>query len=686
MARTICRLLVCLSLISDTLNAQTPPAPPAVEIALGQGAAPLYGPWKFTIGDSPLDPKTGKPLWAEPDFDDSNWETVDLTSEKGAFDPYSGVSGYVPGWQARGHAGYWGYAWYRIRVLCHSQTGQPLALAGPSDADDAYQAFVNDDMLGSFGDFSGNRPVVYPPVPVMFHLDPRQQPNGIRVIAFRFCMQPADLIYPDAGGMHSAPMLGEAGVVSLHYQLKWLELIRAYLPDAIIALAFGLLATMAFSLTFFDASDPTYLWITFLFLATAAYSAAYAISGFTDLLSVTAYLLIAGIDVPLIYGLWVIVWWVWFGRVGFRRLPRAIVALTAVYTVSSGLGAEIFIGVLSHPVALCFYALGRLLQFVFFGLLVWVVVNAIRRHRLDGWLALPVVILRGVSSFALDLARLRINLVWFPLGMRLSLSNIADLLIAVVIALLLLRRLLQSLKRQKQMALDVKQAQEVQEVILPERRVVLPGLEIESEYRPAREVGGDFCQIIPHAADSSLLIVAGDVAGKGLKAGMLVALLVGAIRTAAETNSDPAAILSALNRRLLGRGDSRATCLALRIARDGSAFLANAGHLPPYLNGAPMEIEGSLPLGILENLDCSVLRFQMSPSDRLLLLSDGIAEATNEQGKLFGFDRVLELVRTDPSAQKIAEAAQAFGQEDDISVISVTKVPVARPAAQPALA
>lgn len=107
---------------------------------------------------------------------------------------------------------------------------------------------------------------------------------------------------------------------------------------------------------------------------------------------------------------------------------------------------------------------------------------------------------------------------------------------------------------------------------------------------------------------------------------------------------------------------------------------------PPYLNGAPMEIEGSLPLGILENLDCSVLTFQVSPSDRLLLLSDGIAEATNEQGGLFGFVRVLELVRTDPSAQKIAEAAQSFGQEDDISVISITRVPLAHPAAQPALA
>ena len=87
------------------------------------------------------------------------------------------------------------------------------------------------------------------------------------------------------------------------------------------------------------------------------------------------------------------------------------------------------------------------------------------------------------------------------------------------------------------MALDVKQAQEVQQVILPEARThACRGCLIESEYRPAREVGGDFFQIIPHKTDGSLLIVAGDVTGKGLKAGMLVALLVGAIRSTAELN------------------------------------------------------------------------------------------------------------------------------------------------------
>jgi serine phosphatase RsbU (regulator of sigma subunit) len=223
------------------------------------------------------------------------------------------------------------------------------------------------------------------------------------------------------------------------------------------------------------------------------------------------------------------------------------------------------------------------------------------------------------------------------------------------------------------MALDVKQAQEVQQVILPMRRQQVSGFAIDTEYRPAREVGGDFFQIIPDSADGSLLIVAGDVAGKGLRAGMLVALLVGAIRTAVAFNREPARLLRELNQRLLGRGDAQATCLALRIDPDGSATLANAGHMPPYLNGRQMPMEGALPLGMVEEAEFSVMRFKLSASDRLVLLSDGIVEATDLEGKLFGFERVLELMRTSISAAEVADAAQKFGQEDDISVISLTR-------------
>jgi len=223
---------------------------------------------------------------------------------------------------------------------------------------------------------------------------------------------------------------------------------------------------------------------------------------------------------------------------------------------------------------------------------------------------------------------------------------------------------------------ELTHAQEVQQVILPESRLVLPGLVVESEYRPAREVGGDFFQMIPHRTNGSLLIVAGDVAGKGLKAGMLVALLVGAIRTAAQYVPDPAAVLSALNLLLVGRSDAQATCLALRISKDGAVTLANAGHIAPYLNGEPLPMEGALPLGMIESAESSLMHFPLNDGDRLMLMSDGVAEATNRDGQLFGFERVYQLLRTAKSATEVASAAQAFGQEDDISVISITRTAV----------
>jgi serine phosphatase RsbU (regulator of sigma subunit) len=214
-------------------------------------------------------------------------------------------------------------------------------------------------------------------------------------------------------------------------------------------------------------------------------------------------------------------------------------------------------------------------------------------------------------------------------------------------------------------------AKNILQGLKPKERIRFGELEIESLYRPAREVGGDFFQIIQHPTDGSLLIVAGDVSGKGLRAGMLVALVVGAIRTAAQYEDEPLDVLHALNQRLCGQSDAQATCLALRIEATGAVTLANAGYLPPYLNGEALAMEGALPLGMVPAAEFSVMRFNLAEGDRLLLLSDGIVEATDASGELYGFERVHELLKTQPSIAQLADAAQAFGQEDDISVISV---------------
>jgi hypothetical protein len=651
----------------------------AAPIAIGHSVVPLYGPWKFTVGDSPVDPVTRAPLWAEPGFDDSNWETVDLTPKQGAIDPIVGLPGYVPGWTSKGHPGYWGYAWYRIRVRLAMQPGESLALGGPADVDDAYQAFANGHLLGSFGDFSASQPAVYFTQPRMFQV--RLRPvtdagSGAEPLslAFRVWMEPNTLHEePAAGGFHTAPLVGDAATVAAEYRIRWLEIIRSDAIRPLQAALFLLLAVVAFSLRLFDRSDRVYLWMGAVFLQIAAVNFLSFLSAWTQTMSIVVELVCVDVFlIPFGYLCWVMVWWIWFGLRRPTWTPRAAAILMLILMISTALGEDLFPTVVPQPVSAVFYYLSLAVLLAFFATLVGIVVLGIRQQGREGWLALPAVLLIGVSEFFDQLILLHIPTIWFPFGLQLSLTDCADLFLAVVISLLLLRRLLNSVRRQRVMALDVKQAQEVQRVILPEARVLHPGLTIESVYRPAREVGGDFFQIIPHSMDGSLLIVAGDVAGKGLPAGMLVALLVGAIRSTVELNSDPEFVLSALNRRLMGRGDAAATCLAVRIAADGSVTLANAGHVPPYLNGVPVLMDGALPLGMMEGAEHSVMRFTLEPDDRLVLLSDGILEAMDADGQLFGFERIDELLRGKINAVEMADAAQRFGQEDDISVISVT--------------
>jgi hypothetical protein len=270
----------------------------------------------------------------------------------------------------------------------------------------------------------------------------------------------------------------------------------------------------------------------------------------------------------------------------------------------------------------------------------------------------------------------------FPVGFfTIGLADLGTISFYFSLAIIMVLRATRTSRQQALLEGELEAAREIQQVILPERVESVPGFTVESIYQPAEEVGGDFFQIIPGKQDGSLLIVAGDVAGKGLQAGMLVALMVGTIRTVADTSIDPESVLHALNRRLLGRGHSLATCLALKIARDGAVTLANAGHLPPYLNGEQVPMEGALPLGVIEGAEFSVTRFSLKNGDKLLFMSDGIVEATDAHGHLFGFDRVLDLVRSAASPADLASAAQSFGQRDDISVISVTRIAVLEPAA-----
>jgi Stage II sporulation protein E (SpoIIE) len=215
-------------------------------------------------------------------------------------------------------------------------------------------------------------------------------------------------------------------------------------------------------------------------------------------------------------------------------------------------------------------------------------------------------------------------------------------------------------------------ARAVQQMILPEQSESFPGYTVETVYRPALQVGGDFFQVLP-AGKCGLLIVVGDVAGKGLPAALLVSLLVGSIRATAEDTHDPVLILRKLHDRLMGRTcGGFSTALAAHIADDGLVTIANAGHLSPYLDGREVEIAGALPLGIIDGGQYETMTFVLQAGSRLTFYSDGVVEAQNETGELFGFERA-KAISMEPAAA-IVEAAVRFGQSDDITVVTIERL------------
>ena len=283
------------------------------------------------------------------------------------------------------------------------------------------------------------------------------------------------------------------------------------------------------------------------------------------------------------------------------------------------------------------------------------------------------------------------DLVYFsPLGARFGTSAVAAVftraeprllelrsigIITTVIALVVLifRDQQRTARERAELAGEMHAARAVQQVIVPEAIPSVPGFNLESAYKPAGEVGGDFFQVIA-TPDRGILAVIGDVSGKGMPAAMTVSLLVGTIRTIAHYTQSPSEILRDMNQRMLGRNHGGfTTCLVVRADRDGKLIIANAGHLAPYVDGEEMKTENGLPLGLAADTNYTESAFTLVPGTTLTLLSDGVVEARNPQGELFGFERTTS-ISTQP-AETIARTAQEFGQEDDITVLSLKFAP-----------
>ncbi len=642
---------------------------PAIPIALGHSVVALTGPWKFHIGDNSA--------WADPNFDDSAWEKVDLSAKEESLDPIMGFPGFVPGWTAKGHPGYSGFAWYRIRVRI-SGADEPLALLGPSSFDDSFQIFTNGRLIGSFGDFNRPVPSLYVNRAVRFALPAasvQSSPDGTTVIAFRFYMAPRTLLQAnDPGGLHAPPVIGLWNAITAAYHVAWEDQYRSALPTLAHMIWSLLFAVLALMLYFFDRTETILLWPVGACLAGALSWVLLFLEVTTGLMTSLQESVAFDVTLPLYIGLWLMTFWAYSG-LGEKKWLRNLIAILVVWQILASVLFEFLLlgGKVSQSVFAAHHINGFATDAAGLALSIAIAWLGWQRPHREHWTLFLALFFFAVPTLNPALRLLHIQTIWLPFRVPIYLNEVSELAMLICFSFVLLRHFRSSQRRQQALEEDVKQAQQVQHVLIPEELQKIPGLTIESEYRPAREVGGDFFQIIPHPSDGSVLIVVGDVTGKGLQAGMLVALIVGAIRSTAEASSNPLDMIEALNRRLCGRGESHATCLALRIDADGTATLANAGHLPPYLNGKELPMDGALPLGMDTDTEFPLTHFQLSPGDTLMLLSDGIAEAQDKQGQLFGFERIRKLLERPISAAQVATAAQTFGQQDDICVLRVVR-------------
>jgi hypothetical protein len=662
-------LLLPLCIGSQPSRAESPHKPvdktPAVAISsvkLGDSAAELGGLWKFHVGDDPS--------WARPDFNDSTWGTMDLTPPAGSADASLGTSGYIPGWTANGYADHSGYAWYRLRVNVEG-ANRALALKMPDSADDAYQVYINGILVGEFGKFGEHHVTAFSTQPREFHL-PKGVRNGPLTIAIRMWMDSATPFNsPDAGGMHGPPVLGYATVIATQTRLDWDEIDHevgsGFLEMLILVMAF----LMAAALFWLDREEKSYLWLAAVCTVTLIGNTVILLVNYTTWVGQTSGLILTDvISTPLRIGMWVLFWGYWFHLRRLGKLHKYVWPLVALLGLGNAMLRPPLYGKVIPVHAASFLLPTLLVIKLGLGVLLFIVAYyGFKRQRAEGWMAACAMLLAAIANYQHELRLVHVKTTTFVFGFMISLGTVSTILSLLIITVMLLRRFVHSQRLKEQWKLEIQQARQIQQLLIPTTLPQIKGFNIESEYRPAREVGGDFFQILPGDVAGTALIVVGDVTGKGLQAGMLVALIVGSIRSASQHSSDPAQILSLMNEELCDREHASATCMILQVGLEGDIRLACAGQIPPYLNGVEIEIEGALPLGTICGMDYPIVSFRLLDGDSLILMSDGIVEAQDSQGRLFGFERVTEMLKQSFTAAEIAKAAQNFGQEDDMLVL-----------------
>ena len=653
-------------------------ARPLVIDSLGKGAVPLDGPWQFHLGDNPV--------WAQPAMDDSaaaGWEQ--LSADKP--------------WGLQGHASYTGYAWYRRHISLTPAPGTSAEFALMlRDVSDAYEIYWNGSLIGRNGQL--------PPRPMWYFTQPAQTfglgrvRNG--VLAIRVWRAPlASFDSGIAGGFSRTPIIGSPEAIAALKSTTDYEWLRSRQFQFGLDMLYALVALLSLLAWLRDRRQWLVFWMALFSLAPILNLFLLGLPlGMPDSLALGLAQPVFGItDISL----WFLLLWLLQlqENASLARLVRVAAILDITVTSLDGLLCAVgwpsdwvWMAQLSDGILTGIFTLLETLPLV---LVTYAVLRSLRlgtdrgsgaRLDLARWLmaffALATEMINVVRIATAQGSRFThwtlANKISSPLfklnGNPISLGILFATLLMISILYAVYRYSVDNSRRQSALEQELKNARELQQVLVPETLPPLPGFALTSAYRPAQEVGGDFFQILPLESGATLVIL-GDVSGKGLKAAMAVSLIVGAARMIADYSTSPSEILAALNRRLYGRMQGGfATAIAMRLGPDGSCVLSTAGHPPPFLNQNQLDLPGSLPLGIAPASDYEELSFCLRVGDHIALYTDGLLEARNRTGELYGFARLESLFAAKPNAAEATEAAVNFGQDDDITVLTLTRLAV----------
>lgn len=580
--------------------------------------------------------------WAQPGFDDSGWTAVDLENSGRA----------RPGWR-----------WYRIHFkLAPGHVREKLLIVG---GEGVYQAYVNGQPVADtrLKPWHSLKQPVERVIPLADDAD-----------SFTLALRThADYAYI----MWNSPTLLSVTVGTsdaIENKRAALESKRLYeaFPSFAINLMLMLAGIGTFALFLNQRLHREYLWLgLYLFLMGLSNGILYGAE--TSLMPIAWCTLLAD---PLIYLFTVMQMEFTFSFAG-RRVGRVWRAYEGCLLLMLLLVPFEFVGTLSNQLYVLLEAL--MIFPAAISLPVLLLVWYRRGNREAGWLILPSL-LPNVTTALSDIGVASKEFGWGsadflaePVKIKLLYLHLADagsFLFVLAIGVVMFFRFTRVSREQTRVAAELDAARELQQRMVPKQLPAFKGYEIEAAYIPALEVGGDFYQVFERAAGP--LVVVGDVSGKGLNAAMRGTLAMGALRALATEGLGPGELLRRLNEELTVAGETGfITCICIQLRANGEVAVANAGHLAPYCDGDEIAVDTDLPLGIAVGETYREKNFNLKNGERLTLMSDGVVEARNVHGELLGFERTQALCSQ--TAGQIAQAALEFGQEDDITVLTVLR-------------